>query len=70
MTRTAPLTAAGWLATNDAAAYLGMSRRTVERAAAAGSLPFSRDPFTGRRRFHRTDLDAWVRDGSTRRRGR
>lgn len=44
----------------DAAAYLGLSRKTLERAVAGNRIPFIRDPLTGRVRFHKDDLDAWM----------
>lgn len=47
------------LTINDAAVYLGMSRRTVERIARAGQLPVVRAD-DGRRRFNVTHLDAYI----------
>jgi excisionase family DNA binding protein len=51
--------ASPWLPVCDAAAYLGVSERTLERALARGRL---RSSMVGRRRLlHRDDLDAFVR---------
>jgi excisionase family DNA binding protein len=45
-----------WLSERDAAAYLGVSERTLQRRVARGRL---RSTTLGRRRlFHRDDLDA------------
>lgn len=61
-------TEAAWLSYNDAATHTGLSRKTLERAVAAGSIPYVRDPMTGRVRFRRDELDAWMR--GTAKRGR
>jgi excisionase family DNA binding protein len=48
-----------WLSLADAAAYLSVSERTLERAVARGGL---RSSTLGRRRiFHRDDLDGFAR---------
>lgn len=48
-----------WLSAEDAAGYVGVSKRTIERAQARGRL---RSAEVGRRRvYHRDDLDAWIR---------
>ena len=53
-------TASGYLTYNDAAMYLGLSRKTLERAVAANRIPYVRDPLTGRVRFHKPALDKWM----------
>ena len=51
--------ASPWLPITDAADYLGLSERTLERAVARGRL---RSSTIGRRRLlHRDDLDAFAR---------
>lgn len=60
-----PATSA-WLAYNDAATYVGLSRKTLERAVTANTVPYSRDPVTGRVRFHTDELDDWMRGKSVR----
>jgi excisionase family DNA binding protein len=49
------------LTVSEAATYLGMSRRTVERIAAAGVLPVVQLA-DHRRRFRRSDLDEYIND--------
>lgn len=68
MTKTPTTTA--WLAYNDAAAYTGLSRKTLERAVAVNAVPYSRDPLTGRVRFHTEALDDWMRGKGRGRRSR
>lgn len=53
-------TLAGYLSYTDAAAYLRLSRKTLERAVAANAIPYVRDPLTGRVRFHQPALDKWM----------
>jgi excisionase family DNA binding protein len=48
-----------WLATNDAADYLGCHPVTLRRLAAEGSIPSVQTEVRGRRRFKVSDLDAW-----------
>jgi excisionase family DNA binding protein len=48
-----------WLSIADAAVYLGVSERTIERAIARGRLRSS--TIGSRRLLHRDDLDAFVR---------
>jgi excisionase family DNA binding protein len=48
-----------WLSIADAAAYLGVSERTIERAIARRRLASS--TVGSRRLLHRDDLDAYVR---------
>lgn len=55
-----------WMPLNEAAIYLGTSRRTLERAVAANRIPHTRDPLTGRVRFHRDALDEWMVRGGRR----
>lgn len=50
-----------WFTTTEASRYTGASVSTLERGVAAGELPFSQRQARGTRRFHRDDLDAWVR---------
>lgn len=54
-------TTKAWFSTAEAVIYTGYSQATLERAVAAGELPFSQRKTGGPRRFHRTDLDAFVR---------
>lgn len=44
----------------EAAAYIGVSKRTMERIAAAGVLPIVELPADRRRRFRIVDLDDYV----------
>jgi excisionase family DNA binding protein len=51
------------LLVSEAAAYLGVSRRTLERIAASGVLPVVQlKGADHRRRFSRKDLDAYIHD--------
>lgn len=47
-----------WISKADAAAHTGMSFRTIERAVASGALKAGGT--ARRRRFRRSDLDAWM----------
>jgi len=49
-----------YLSYTDAAIYLGLSRKTLERAVAGNRIPYVRDPLTGRVRFKQSALDAWM----------
>lgn len=59
-----------WMTYDRAAEYLDMSRRTLERAVAANTVPSHRDPLTGRVRFLRSELDDWMRAKPRARRAR
>jgi excisionase family DNA binding protein len=48
-----------WLATNDAATYLGCHPVTLRRLAAEGRIPSVQTGTRGRRRFKVSDLDTW-----------
>lgn len=48
------------LTVGEAARLLRVSRRTVERLAGRGALPFYELPVRGGLRFDRADLDAWL----------
>lgn len=50
-----------WFTTAEAADYTGYSVSSLERAVASGELEFSQRRPRGPRRFHRNDLDAFVR---------
>jgi excisionase family DNA binding protein len=50
-----------WLATNEAAAYLGFHPVTLRKLAAQGRIPSIQTEARGRRKFKRSDLDAWQR---------
>lgn len=50
-----------WLATSAAAAYLGISSRTLTRWADNGRVPSQRNP-AGHRRFNLADLNTVVQD--------
>lgn len=52
----------GYLTSRQAAAYLGVSERLVRREVSAGRLAAFK-PLHGVVRFHRDDLDAWMRKG-------
>lgn len=49
-----------YLSVDDAAAYVGVSRRTLERAVRDGIIHAVRNPLTRRRQFHLRDLDAMM----------
>jgi excisionase family DNA binding protein len=53
-----------WLDSRGAAAYLGISRDTVRRLAAAGSLPTEQSGANCKLYFRRSDLDTWRRNSS------
>ena len=55
-----------WYTIDEAAEYLGMSRRYVQKRMADGTLPFHK--FGTAVRFHKDDLDAHI--AKTRRVGR
>lgn len=59
MNQTSPL-ADRWMSYADASEYLDLSRKTLERAVNAGAIPYTRDPLTGRVRFSKSKLDAWM----------
>jgi excisionase family DNA binding protein len=48
-----------WLDSNDAANYLGISRHSVRRLAAEGSLPTEQAGTNCKLYFRRSDLDSW-----------
>lgn len=50
-----------YLTTEEAARYVGVSRRTLERAVAEDRVPSVRNPLTNRRQFERAQLDALMR---------
>ena len=53
-----------WLTTQEAANYLGHSRRSLEKWRLAGSGPrFSRAPGHRSVRYSRADLDDWMAQG-------
>lgn len=54
-----------WLDSSGAAEYLGISRHSVRRLAAEGSLPTEQDGPNCKLYFRRSHLDSWRR-GSTR----
>jgi excisionase family DNA binding protein len=49
----------GWLGTNQAAAYLGISRTALHKATAARTIPFEQDAPGCKCWFKRSELDAW-----------
>ena len=53
--------AAGWMASHEAAAYLGLTLPALHRLTAARALPFEQNAPGGKCWFHRADLDAWRR---------
>lgn len=55
----------GWLTTNQAARYLGVSRATLYRMCADGQVAYGTLPRSGRRRFRRGDLDAVLQVSAT-----
>jgi excisionase family DNA binding protein len=66
----APLLDDRWMSYRVAADYLGVSRKTLERAVTAKTIPHTRDPLTGRVRFLQSSLDEWMTKPKTRTRGR
>lgn len=50
-----------WLDSSGAAEYLGISRHSVRRLAAEGSLPTEQTGANCKLYFRRTDLDSWRR---------
>jgi excisionase family DNA binding protein len=54
--------ASPWLSTPEAAKYLGVSKRTIERAVERGRL--RAHSLGSRRLHHRQDLDAFVREAT------
>lgn len=52
-----------WQTRAEAAAYARLSIRSIDRARARGELPASRIGGTGRYRYLRADLDAWIGRG-------
>jgi len=52
----------GYLTTTQAAGYLGVSESLIQREFRAGRLAGYK-PLRGVMRFHRDDLDAWIRGG-------
>lgn len=54
----------GWLDSQAAAAYLGVSRHAVHRLTAERRVPFAQDGPGARCYFRREDLDEWRRTGS------
>jgi excisionase family DNA binding protein len=53
-----------WLDSRGAANYLGISRDTVRRLAAEGSLPTEQAGTNCKLYFRRSDLDCWRQSGS------
>jgi excisionase family DNA binding protein len=53
-----------WLDSRGAADYLGISRDTVRRLSAEGSLPTEQAGTNCKLYFRRSDLDSWRRDSS------
>jgi len=54
-----------WLDSRSAAEYLNISRDSVRRLAAEGTLPTEQAGTNCKLYFRRSDLDAWRRGGST-----
>lgn len=54
-----------WFTTAEAAQYTGYSVRSIEQAVATGVLKSAQRAVRGPRRFHRDDLDAFVRGEPT-----
>ena len=48
-----------WLATNEAASYLGCHPVTLRRLASENRIPSKQTEVGGRRKFKVSDLDAW-----------
>lgn len=49
-----------WMSYADAATYLDVSRKTLERGVASNRVPYHRDPLTGRVRFLKSEIDEWM----------
>lgn len=58
--------AAGWMASREAAAYLGLTLAALHRLTAARAIPFEQDAPGGKCWFNRTDIDTWRRGGGVR----
>jgi excisionase family DNA binding protein len=62
-----------WLTTRQAAAYLGMSQKTLRRAAGEGRIPGHKNPADNGRgtwKFKCADLDRWLKKQKTHRQPR
>jgi excisionase family DNA binding protein len=58
--------ASGWMASREAAAYLGLTLAALHRLTAARAVPFEQDAPGGKCWFNRADLDTWRRGGRVR----
>lgn len=56
-----------WLTVTETIEYLGLSRATLYRALGNNAIPHTRDPITGRLRFQKSKLDAWMTKPTRRR---
>lgn len=52
-----------WLTAAEAAAYLKLDLHTLRNYTSRGLLPYCKQPLTGTVRYHRGDLDTWLRAG-------
>lgn len=59
----------GYLSYTEAATYLELSRKTLERAVKDHRIPYRRDPLTGRVRFLKSELDVWINQQPSRSKG-
>lgn len=57
-----------WMNSAEAAAYLGTTANALHKLTSARTVPFEQDAPGGRLYFKRSDLDAWRRESSTRKR--
>jgi excisionase family DNA binding protein len=53
----------GWLRTKEAAAYLGMSTKSLHKLTAANAVPFAQEAPGYALWFRRSELDKWRRAG-------
>lgn len=57
------LSSRNWLSLQEAATYIGYSEQTLCELVRAGTAPLSTLISKRARRFARTDIDAWIKNG-------
>lgn len=53
-----------WMTLEEAGRYLKLSTETLKNYTYRGVIPYYKQPLTGTKRFHKDELDAWIKKGA------